>query len=166
MLYQKDPMYAALPHREWLKTPDGQRWAAASQQYGGAMRGSPSREDSIRDLIASREPDWRPGAAAIRPGRRPVSEGKGPPQGKPPKPKPPERPCYPNCNPDGTPTGDKACWSKPDPDCRPGSRPPLLPPNWPGFPFSRPRPGGGPASLGPQLPAGMTPYDIKGPFQR
>jgi len=121
MLYQKDPRYAHLPHSEWLKTPDGERYRQALAQYGAASEGrdlSPSRpEDRIRDLMG-------------RPGRRPVSHGKGPPPGKPPKPEPPKGNCYSGCYPDGTPMPDKRCRQKPDPNCKndfPGGKGPAGP---------------------------------------
>jgi len=80
MLYQKDPKYAHLPHSEWLKTPDGERWRQASRNWSREFSApSLGPEDRIRDLMG-------------RPGRRPVSEGKGPPPGKPPKPEPPSPP--------------------------------------------------------------------------
>jgi hypothetical protein len=171
MLYQKDPKYAHLPHSEWLKTPDGDRYRQASSQYGNptARTLDLRPEDRIRDLMR-------------RPARRPVSEGKGPPPGKPPKPAPPSYAgeCYPQCNKDGSmkPVQYKMCMRTPDPDCKGERRPPIhapLPPYWgggagprqpnPDFVFERdelnvdirPR---------PQLPPGMTPYDMKGPYQR
>jgi hypothetical protein len=116
MLYQKDPKYAHLPHSEWLKTPDGERWRQASQKWSqefsapaaGPVRGG-SREDRIRDLM----------------GRRPVSE-RGPVTSGPGRPSnQPEQKCYPGCRPDGTPTNDEMCRGKPDPNCPPGGpRPP------------------------------------------
>ena len=128
MLYQKDPKYAHLPHSEWLKTPDGERWRQASQKWSqefsapaaGPVRGG-RPEDRIRDLMG-------------RPGRRPVSDGKGPPPGKPPKPEPPKSQCYPQCEPDGSisPVQNRMCMRTPDPKCRPSGAPvalaPALPP--------------------------------------
>jgi len=115
MLYQKDPKYAHLPHSEWLKTPDGERWRQASSQYGNptARTLDLRPEDRIRDLM----------------GRRPVSHGKGPPPGKPPKPGPgydidPGFECHTVCDGHGNPT--RRCGQEPDPKCKP------LPPNWGG----------------------------------
>jgi hypothetical protein len=67
-------------------------------------------------------------------GRRPVSDGKGPPPSKPPKPGPPQMQCYPQCEPDGSisPFQNRACMHTPDPKCKPNGAPvklaPALPP--------------------------------------
>jgi hypothetical protein len=105
MLYQKDPKYAHLPHSEWLKTPDGERWRQASQKWSqefsapaaGPVRGG-RPEDRIRDLM----------------GRRPVSE-RGPVTSGPGRPSnQPEQKCYPSCpRPDGS--QDMMCNPKPCP---------------------------------------------------
>ena len=113
MLYQKDPKYAHLPHSEWLKTPDGERWRQASQKWSqefsapaaGPVRGG-RPEDRIRGLM----------------GRRPVSDGKGPPAGKPPKPEPGYGidpgfgGCHTVCDMHGNQT--RRCGQKPDPKCK------------------------------------------------
>jgi hypothetical protein len=156
MLYQKDPKYAHLPHSEWLKTPDGDRYRQALAQYGNptARTLDLRPEDRIRDLMR-------------RPGRRPVSEGKGPPPGKPPKPGPgydidPGFECHTVCDMHGNQT--RACGSKPDPKCkRKGDFDgvPLLP-NWgPGaWDDSAGRPQWRPANdkTKPGWSAGMTQY--------
>jgi hypothetical protein len=126
MLYQKDPKYAHLPHSEWLKTPDGERWRQASSQYGNptARTLDLRPEDRIRDLM----------------GRRPVSHGKGPPPDKPPKPEPPKSAgCFPVCDGQGNQTR-RACQPTPDPNCkRKGDFDGVpLPPNWgPRIPLPR-----------------------------
>jgi len=117
MLYQKDPKYAHLPHSEWLKTPDGERWRQASSQYGNptARTLDLRPEDRIRSLVGR-----QPVSAMGR--RQPVSEGPGRPSNQ------PEQKCYPSCpRPDGS--VDEKCNSKPCPRDLPGGGTPAPPPH-------------------------------------